>query len=118
VTALDLIPELVFSPPSQLCASILLDFLLISQKSELSTPVKKMVMTGSTSSICYWTEASSSLAGRGSLWAWRVSRRMAVRKKSILMAGCHLGMGEQELSVWGVRSQQYLSIRRRLGDNP
>jgi hypothetical protein len=27
-------------------------------------------------------------------------------------------MGEQELSVWGVRSQQYLSIRRRLGDNP
>jgi hypothetical protein len=33
---------------------------------------------------------------------------MAVRKKSVLMAGCHLRMGEQELSVWGVRSQLYL----------
>jgi hypothetical protein len=40
--------------------------------------------------------------------AWKASRKRAVRRASVLMAGCHLVMGEQELSVWGVRSQLHL----------
>jgi hypothetical protein len=74
----------------------------------LSSPAKEIVISWFSSPGCSWSEASSALSGRVSALAWKASRKRAVRRASVLMAGCHLVMGEQELSVWGVRSQLHL----------